>query len=481
MFKRVLKEDRGQALVVTVFSLFLLLACVALAVDVGLTFRERRRVQNAADAAATAAALNYHNTYSITSAKASGQVASSANGYTNNGSCPGAGLTCVTINMPPVNGPNTAYKAYAEAIVSSPYNTSLMGMFGFPRLTVAARAVAGNPAASKGCGFVTGSGPATFQMQGSFEITGSVVSSSQCKTGTTPPGCGIYVASTDAAAVKITGSGSGGCLNTNFVEVAGGVSGGKAIGPTGISTNLGNVAGDPFAQQLSTVSQPTASNPSNGCSTYVTDGTKVKGVTTLTITSANIGNYAYSTSTGNTVVCFQNAVEFSGGTTSTPLLMPGSSSANVIYIFENGVTFDTSSNVQFGSGTYTASSNTFTYTNGATLEVWGGTLTQNSNSNLSIYAPTTEPSQGTTNGIAILQPASNTNALQVQFGSNNEVMDGFIYAPGADVTLHDSGGGVVATGFVAKTMNIGNGQLYLPNYNSANAQTTPLTQILLVE
>jgi hypothetical protein len=113
------------------------------------------------------------------------------------------------------------------------------------------------------------------------------------------------------------------------------------------------------------------------------------------------------------------------------------------------------------------------------MELYSGTLTQKSNSLLSIYAPAKTTSNA--NAIAILQPASNTNDLEVQFGSNNQVLDGFIYAPGAAVTLHDNGGGVTATGVVANTMFLKASSLTLPNYSSANLATTPLTQILLVE
>ena len=50
-----------------------------------------------------------------------------------------------------------------------------------------------------------------------------------------------------------------------------------------------------------------------------------------------------------------------------------------------------------------------------------------------------------------MQPASNTTTpLQVQFGSNNEVLDGMIYAPGTQVYLQDNGGGVTATGVICK-------------------------------
>lgn len=83
--------------------------------------------------------------------------------------------------------------------------------------------------------------------------------------------------------------------------------------------------------------------------------------------------------------------------------------------------------------------------------------------------------------MAILQPASNTATLQVQFGSNNETLDGYIYAPGAEVFLQDNGGGVTASGVVANTMFVKSSSLTIPRYNAANPTTTPLRVVSLVE
>jgi hypothetical protein len=139
-----------------------------------------------------------------------------------------------------------------------------------------------------------------------------------------------------------------------------------------------------------------------------------------------------------------------------------------LYVFENGVTIPTGATVTV---------------NGGTLDLYGvgssaGTLNQASNSILNITAPTTS---GTYNGIAILQPASNTTDLQVQFGSNNETLDGMIYAPGAKVSLQDNGGGVTASGVFANTMFIKSSTLNIPSYSAAHPTTTPLKQVSLVE
>ena len=114
---------------------------------------------------------------------------------------------------------------------------------------------------------------------------------------------------------------------------------------------------------------------------------------------------------------------------------------------------------------------------GVTLDILGGTFTQ-ANSNLSIYAPTSGPY----NAIAIMQPTANpTTTLQVQFGSGNEHLDGMIYAPGAEVDLHDNGGGVTATGIIAKSMSIKSSSITIPSYSAAHPLTTPLRAVTMVE
>jgi uncharacterized membrane protein len=75
--------ERGQALVLTAFSVVALVGFVALATDVGVLFRAKRNMQIAADAAATAAALDYLYNGSVSSAKTAGQAAATANGVTN--------------------------------------------------------------------------------------------------------------------------------------------------------------------------------------------------------------------------------------------------------------------------------------------------------------------------------------------------------------------------------------------------------------
>lgn len=55
-FRQAAQEDKGQALIQVTVMLVVILACVALAIDVGRVYAERRHMQNAADAGALAGA-----------------------------------------------------------------------------------------------------------------------------------------------------------------------------------------------------------------------------------------------------------------------------------------------------------------------------------------------------------------------------------------------------------------------------------------
>ena len=389
-----------------------LMGFMALAIDVGLLFRAKRNMQIAADAAATAAALNYLYYGSVSTAKTAAINAAAADGVT---------ITTHDINTPPLSGPNTGSSAgsYFEVIPHQAQGTTFMGIISHASsVNVAARAVAGTPAASKACIWIGNpTGTDTFHLQGNTTITAA--------------GCGIYVNSSAAGGLKVTGGSTS--VTAAYFDVVGNYSG-KSTPPTNPVPNS-----PPQSNPLGTIPGP---DPATDC-------TGANTVTAANVTSST------SISATNGITCFSAAnVNLSAGIT-----LPG----GVVYVFENGVNI---------GGTMTLGSST----SGVTLDIYSGSFSQG-NSNLSIFAPTS----GTYNGIAIMQPASNANQLQVQFGSGNETLDGMIYAPGAEVYLQDNGGGVTATGVIADTMYIKSSSLTIPSYSAAHPTTTPLRAVTLVE
>ena len=79
---KILRDEKGQTLVLTALCMTVMLGFMAVSIDVGVLFRSKRSLQTAADAAAVAAAQDYMWSQSATSAQAAGKAASSVNGYT---------------------------------------------------------------------------------------------------------------------------------------------------------------------------------------------------------------------------------------------------------------------------------------------------------------------------------------------------------------------------------------------------------------
>jgi Flp pilus assembly protein TadG len=77
--------ERGQILVLFVFALVVLLGFMALAIDVGMLFSDRRQAQNAADTAATEGALLLAQNKSADEVRSAALAIAAQNGYDNNG------------------------------------------------------------------------------------------------------------------------------------------------------------------------------------------------------------------------------------------------------------------------------------------------------------------------------------------------------------------------------------------------------------
>lgn len=105
-------RERGQVLVLIILAIVGIMGFAALAVDVGRVYAERRRAQNAADAASMAwafAAVHNNNTDASTAMNSLNQ-----NDYTDV-----PGRTEITLNHPPASGPYAGNDDYFQVIISS--------------------------------------------------------------------------------------------------------------------------------------------------------------------------------------------------------------------------------------------------------------------------------------------------------------------------------------------------------------------------
>ena len=273
---KTLREENGQALVITVLSMTILLGFSALAADVGIMLRTKRISQTAADAAAIAGAseIKYGN---VTSAA---KAAATLNGMTD-----GANGATITVNNPPQFGPHAGKTntAYVEVIASQVQPTFFMNFFGFNNLTINTRAVAYNGGAGYNCVYVLNPiASNSMNLQGSFNFNA--------------PNCGVVVDSNNPCALNFTGA--GGTLTAGSVGVTGG-----DCGHTGDSTPTPVVNVAPESDPLGNVTPPDPTKLTcvpypGGATVGPTDGSTVcySGNVTLNNVTLRPGTYVF---TGN--------------------------------------------------------------------------------------------------------------------------------------------------------------------------------------
>jgi uncharacterized membrane protein len=139
---KLLRDECGQAaMMMASFLALVALGFMALAIDAGYFFREKRMAQSAADAAAIAAAeeLSSNNRANMQSAAS---AMAKMNGFDNTLATNPA---VVTVNNPPSYGNYVLNQGYVEVIVTKPVPTLLLGAFNhsITSMGVAGRAVAG--------------------------------------------------------------------------------------------------------------------------------------------------------------------------------------------------------------------------------------------------------------------------------------------------------------------------------------------------
>jgi Flp pilus assembly protein TadG len=136
------RARRGKAIVFVVVAFPALFGLLGLVIDGGLMMAERRGAQQAADAAATAAALDIQQGNS-------GNAAATAVSYVRQWN--GLAGAQVTVNLPPASGSYQGNSSYVEVIVTLNASTYFVPLIGMADLqTVKARSVAGSEASTVG-------------------------------------------------------------------------------------------------------------------------------------------------------------------------------------------------------------------------------------------------------------------------------------------------------------------------------------------
>jgi hypothetical protein len=418
------RKEEGQAVVLlTCFLGLLSLGFLALALDVGYFFHQKRMAQSAADAAAIAAEEEY-STGNTANAQSAAAAAAKMNGFDNAAATQPA---TVTVNATPATGNYAGTSGYLEVIVSKPVQTLFLGAFNNSQtsLTVAARAVAGGGQTSPTCICLEAPSGMDLNMSNNAQLVGNQ--------------CGITVDSSSNNAVGVVGSAGITALSLGTVSTTWDNS--SNINNSGfISSSTKVVTG--VAQCSPTVTPPTLpggitcyNNPIAGW----TAANNYTGVYTLPMTGE---------STVGGVLCLNS--------------LDTSQSASVT--FTPGYTYYIVGNFNTGGGAPITG-------NGVTFYV-GGTVNIANGVTAKLSAPTVSGVPGT-----LFYAMGNSVTIQ---GGSTSAFSGLIDAPNAAVTLNNGTGTTLNMDLVAQTLTMAGGAT-LNSYASSNLGTLNISVAKVTE
>jgi hypothetical protein len=416
---RMFRNEEGQTLVITALCMVCFMGFMALAVDVGILFSARRKLQNAADAAATAAALRYINTYTGTNGAAAQTAAIDAGNKAGQANSSGSVNVVVNTNpaSPAAHRGCVGTNCYFEAIVTQQNPTFFYSAFfalwkgqSAGTVGVGARAVAGSPGVSDNCIYLTNKNGTALKVQGNWDINAA--------------NCGVYINSSSSSVEDDTGKAAKSGISAASISIVGSMPNDVTIAPGSNPTVLQTLPQSiPFGDVPSPTVPASCPAPSGGKLT----GTPAAG-------------------------CYSGTVTI------------GNATLNGLYVFTGDVTIN---------GAVTGTNVTLAIMNSGST--WGSLTVKPGNSTVNLTAPTT----GTYSGIVVFQPTANTNTLKLQAGNTHGTWTGWVYAPGAALSMQDNGSkNFTMGGLVVDHIDNGPAALYITGYTPSSS---PLKYVALVE
>jgi Flp pilus assembly protein TadG len=380
---KLLKEESGQTLVVvTIFMSLVAVGFLALALDTGYLFRERRMVQSAADAAAVAAAEEVA-TGNSSNKQAVANAMAKLNGFDTT-----LAKNPAVVTFPTPTGVFSGSN-YVAVTVSKPIPTFFLAAFS-PKLateTVSATATAGGGQLSQTCVCLDGGSGQTLSLSNGTKLTAN--------------GCGIVDNSSDNNGIGVNGGSSltatsVGLVSTSWVQSSNVGGGSTWSAPVVTGTNKCSPALPPPPAYSNCVADP----------------------------GGSWGTFSWGPATAGGTVCYSSLTVGANGSTCT--LKPG------IYVITGTLHF------QSGAGGHSnlGGNGVFFYLTGtANLVIDNG-----ANVNL-VAGGGTELGGGTAqslgagyDGIAIYQATGDVSPISIQGGSNSYI-GGALYAPSAQVSV----------------------------------------------
>lgn len=141
--KRSTRNERGQALILIVFAIVGMIGLVALAIDGGNAYSDRRHAQNAADTAALAAALSKVDGADQATWTQAGLNIAASNGYSNGGNATVTVNLCTPQPNPPcVLGAGENPANFIQVVITSTIRTYFAPVVGIQQITNTVEAIA---------------------------------------------------------------------------------------------------------------------------------------------------------------------------------------------------------------------------------------------------------------------------------------------------------------------------------------------------
>ena len=498
----------GQILMLATIAMVVLLGFSALAVDIGLLYSTRRRMQTAADAAAIAGATALRDGQDYS--KAADDV-SSFNGFTNS-----QNNVAVTVSEPTLPSPYPSGVTYVEVDITQTVPTYFLRALGYKSMKVGARAVSGAVAGPACIYALDPTDSSTLALTGNANVTSQ---------------CGIINDSTSSSGLSLTGNITLKATSIGVVGSSFSKSGNISISPQPIE-NLAALP-DPLSGRAKSIA-PSAGSCTQAASTksgtdsisgiYSTlnltpvvysGGISISGViTTLNFAAGTYGN-------GISFSGIVNAANFNpgqyqnGGGSGASITLQGNTAANfapgsytfcgpVSIIGNNTVTLQPgnyfggikitgNANVTFSPGTYVLAGGGLVVTGNSTLKGTGVTfydtsatgyayapidLTGNETANLSA------PTSGTFEALLFFQDPSVAagSAGATIVGNSSSTFDGIVYFPSTAITYVGNSSGSGYSILIGYTITMtGNSSFTIGNNYSSLADGAPIKSSALYE
>jgi len=396
-----LTDDHGQATILMALLMgFVMIGFLGLAIDIGMFYRERRIVQQAADAGAMAAAQaeSMEGTGPVDAAK----TAIQANGVTLNSTINSAPTTVVgkaIVNL--VTMTPAANRGYVQVSVSENSPTYFLSIFGYNGVNVTASAQASYKISSA-------TGACLLALDGAATPALTLNSGASIMNGVGAT-CAVTIDSgagggnTCNGASQAVMANASSTVNVNLFNIVGGICDHSSGGMTPTPKTGATGESDPFAG-LTAPTKPAQST---------TDVGTISG--TMTLQPGSYGNLNFN------------------GSGYTVTLSPG------VYYFDGSV--------NIGAETLTGTN--------VTIYMDSGALTMNSAAQVNLTAPSTSQAaaDGCTScaGMAIWQNSTDTSAMILDSASNSS-WKGAVYVPKGQLTLNGGSTGAAYGMVVADTV-----------------------------